>query len=490
MTSIQPTKEQMDFCQQVWDGKPCWLSARAGTGKTSTIKLVFDLAPKKQDCTVIAFNKKNQEDLAKALGLEVKVATLHSLGYAALRSYLSGLALQSSKLFELTKAVGIPGRKTPKRFSDTMKLVNCAKNWGVVPARKLLGKGLLPDTPETWLALQDHFELYEADLETSREILIQSNEEFFKSKTLDFDDMVYLPVALGLQVFSSEKLIVDEAQDLSPLNIKMLKRSPSKIWYVGDPYQCIYSWRGAAQEALEDLALPELPLTTCWRCASEVVKQAQHWVPDIKARPGAPQGLVKTYTWMPDWAKQPAGTILSRNNAALIKIALALKDSQQPVYILGKDLARTLLDILDSLKGQTRSALLDSLKTWFYKMVEKYPHRELEFKDLSRCLKVLISQNHGKSGISKMVSQLFSDSEVPGAWTLSTIHKAKGREWPTVWVLDWTSRGMQTWQQIEDRNLRYVAATRAKENLFYIPEYLWDIPEAQTQDWKGLKWLG
>ena len=488
MSEIKPTPEQQAFCKEVWEGRPCWLSARAGTGKTSTIKLVFDQAPRKQDCTVIAFNKKNQQDLALALGPGARVATLHSLGFAALRQYMPGLELSSSKLFELTKAAGIPGRKTPKRFSDTMRLVSCAKNWGVVPQPKPPFKpGLLPDSPETWLALVDHFELLEADLETAREILIRSNQEFLKHKTIDFDDMVYLPTVLGLQVFASEKLIVDEAQDLSPLNIKMLKRSPAKIWYVGDPYQCIYSWRGAAQEALEDLGLPELPLTTCWRCSSSVLKQARTWVPDIKARPNAPEGQVKRYSWMPDWAGQPPATILSRNNAALIKIALELREARAPVWVLGKDLARTLLDVLGTLKGQTRDALQGSLETWFQKMVEKYPHRAGDFKDLARCLRAFILSCHGKGQIEKSISNLFTDTQVSGAWTLSTIHRAKGQEWPTVWVLDWTTRATQPWQLREERNLRYVAATRAKENLYYVEEVAWDTAEAKGQDWRSLR---
>lgn len=488
---IYATQEQLAFCKEVWEGRPCWLSARAGTGKTSTIKMVFDQAPTKQDCTVIAFNKKNQEDLNKALGLSVRVATLHSLGFAALRQFMSGLTLQNSKLFELTKTEGIKGRNAKQKFSDTMRLVSCAKNWGIIPARPkgkpaLFKEGLLPDSPETWLALQDHFELWEADLEAARNILQRSNEEFFKNKLIDFDDMVYLPVALGLQVFTTSKMIVDEAQDLSPLNLKMLSRTPAKIWYVGDPFQCIYSWRGASEDALKELALPELPLTTCWRCSQAVIKEAQKLVPDIKAAPQAEAGTFQRLSWMPDWSKHKAGTILSRSNAALINIALQMRARNQTCFVYGRDLLKTLLEILSTFKGNTQRALLAECQAWQSTMSEKFPHRMSEFKDYSFCLQAFIQECHGKAQIEKKMESLFTDKEQEGSWLLSTIHKAKGLEWPTVWILDWTGKNLnQPWQKREDRNLRYVAITRAKQDLRLIEESAWN-PAFDKTDWREI----
>lgn len=489
--TLTPTPEQEAFCQALWAGKPCFLSARAGTGKTSTIKLALELAPKPLDCTVIAFNKQNQEDLQKALGGRIRVATLHSLGFAALRQFMPGLELNTGKLFELTKQHRLKGRNPRQRFSDTMRLVSCAKNWGLVPSRPQGKKpsfkpGLVPDTPESWLALVDHFELWEADLEAAREILQESNELFWTQHQIDFDDMVYLPVALGLQVFSSSLMLVDEAQDLSPLNLRMLQKTPAKIWYVGDPFQCIYTWRGSDEDVLTSLNLPELPLTTCWRCDQAIIRQAQRYVPDIKARAEAEPGQVQLYSEMPDWQAEPPAVVLGRTNAALIKLALEMRASQKQVCILGRDLAKTLAGILEEFKGNTRARLLEETQTWFNKMSDRYPHKQLEFRDLARCLQAFIQEYHGVPAILRELGRLFSDDPLPGAWILSTIHKAKGREWPRVWLLNWSGSGLsQPWQVKEDRNLRYVATTRAKHFLGIIDETAWN-PEAKLPDWRQL----
>ena len=483
---LKPTPEQEDFCQMVWSGKPCFLSARAGTGKTSTIKLAFSRPGGLPDCTVIAFNNANQEALSKALGPGVKVATLHSLGFAALRGFLPGLQMEPSKLFELTKQAKL--KRKPKVFSDTMRLVSCAKNWGIVPARpsgQPFKAQLLPDTPESWSALQTHFELWEADLDAAREILQNSNEQFWKERKVDFDDMVYLPVTLGLQVFTSSKMIVDEAQDLSPLNLKMLQKTPAKVWYVGDPYQAIYGWRGAEEDLLENLALPELPLTICWRCDKAIIQEAAKFVPDIKARPDAEPGLVHWMDFPPDWVKHKPGTVLGRTNAALVGLALKLPGQ---VQVLGKDFGEILLGILQELKGNTQQALLSSLQSWYSKMSEKYPHRLGEFEDYSKALASLVVSCHGKQAVERKIQNLFVAQAKPGTWILSTVHKAKGMEWPTVWLLDWAPKGLgQPWQEKEDRNLRYVARTRAQHELFILRESAWKDLEAREKDWRALR---
>lgn len=489
---LKPTPEQQAFCQALWSGKPCFLSARAGTGKTSTIKLALDRAPSKLDCTVIAFNKQNQQDLSTALGLGARVSTLHSLGFAALRQYMPGLQLDTGKLFELTKQTKLRGKNPRKRFADTMRLVSCAKNWGLIPKRPA-GKapafkpGLLPDTPESWLSLQDHFELWEADPEAAREILQKSNEVFWKEKLIDFDDMVYLPVALGLQVFTSSMMIVDEAQDLSPLNLKMLSRTPAKIWYVGDPFQAIYGWRGSEEDTLTQLGLPELPLTTCWRCNASIIKEAQNYVPDIKARPEAGLGQVLHLSEMPDWTTEEPATILSRNNAALVSIAMKLTAQQKPVYILGKELIKTLTSVLEDFKGNTRARLLEETESWEQTMQDRYPHKAGEFRDYASCLRTLIQQHHGIPAILRTINKLFTDEPQPGAWLLSTIHKAKGREWPRVWLLNWTARqASQPWMKKEERNLKYVAVTRAQHFLGIIAETAWQELPAQSPDWRSV----
>jgi len=79
-------------------------------------------------------------------------------------------------------------------------------------------------------------------------------------------------------------------------------------------------------------------------------------------------------------------------------------------------------------------------------------------------------------------NSLYTDGSGSDRLTLSTIHSAKGLEWRTVFVI-WTLDGrfpsvhsLHKEDELEEElRLMYVAATRAKENLFFIyPGNVWD----------------
>jgi DNA helicase-2/ATP-dependent DNA helicase PcrA len=79
-------------------------------------------------------------------------------------------------------------------------------------------------------------------------------------------------------------------------------------------------------------------------------------------------------------------------------------------------------------------------------------------------------------------NSLYADAVGSDRLTLSTIHSAKGLEWSTVFVI-WTLDGrfpsvhsLHKEEELEEElRLMYVAATRAKENLFFTyPSNVWD----------------
>jgi superfamily I DNA/RNA helicase len=82
-----------------------------------------------------------------------------------------------------------------------------------------------------------------------------------------------------------------------------------------------------------------------------------------------------------------------------------------------------------------------------------------------------IPEDSGVAGLRAHIENLFQDTkDARSRITLSTIHKAKGREWNKVY---WYGRNRfqpspyarQDWQYGQEINLMYVAATRAKQEL-------------------------
>jgi superfamily I DNA/RNA helicase len=78
--------------------------------------------------------------------------------------------------------------------------------------------------------------------------------------------------------------------------------------------------------------------------------------------------------------------------------------------------------------------------------------------------------------VKQRIETLFKDTDegrTAHTLTLSTVHKAKGREWPTVYVLDYYKRmpskaARLPWEREQELNLIYVAFTRAQERLVTI----------------------
>lgn len=143
---------------------------------------------------------------------------------------------------------------------------------------------------------------------------------------------------------------------------------------------------------------------------------------------------------------------------------------------------KTLEEILSQLKGSNLTSLLKSLNQWLDKMLESYPHKSGELKDYAECLALFLSEGRSRQAAEKLISESFTDTPAPGAWVLSTIHKAKGREWPRVYGLQWTDKGNQPWQRKEERNLHYVAVTRAQKQFTWIAESAW---KKEREDWRA-----
>ena len=96
--------------------------------------------------------------------------------------------------------------------------------------------------------------------------------------------------------------------------------------------------------------------------------------------------------------------------------------------------------------------------------------------DRVETLMIIISSCDSGAGIDALrakIDSLFGDTpdgKEADNLTLATVHKSKGREWARVYLLG-RNRYMpspfarQDWQQQQERNLMYVAVTRAKETL-------------------------
>ena len=107
---------------------------------------------------------------------------------------------------------------------------------------------------------------------------------------------------------------------------------------------------------------------------------------------------------------------------------------------------------------------------------KKEPENSIQaitFCDKIECIKSISEQCSTFGDMDSKLSNLFTDYEDGRYITLSTIHKAKGLEADRVFIilpdtlpLRW--RGQQEWEKEQEMNLKYVAITRAKKELYFV----------------------
>jgi superfamily I DNA/RNA helicase len=320
----------------------------------------------------------------------------------------------------------------------------------------------------------------------AQNILAESNAML---DLIDFDDMIYMPLLHRVRFWQFDVVMVDEAQDTNAARralVRAMVKKGGRVIAVGDDYQAIYGFTGADADALDliarDFNCQELPLTVSYRCPQAVVKFAQQWVDDIQHAPTAVVGEVRRSTMVEFLQRNDltGGTaVLSRVNKPLVALAFRLIRQRIPCRVEGRDIASRIVKLIQRWKVKSLDGLEKKLDTYLEKetvklLAKKQEAKLAEVEDAVETVRVVIDQCRleKKTQVQDAVDYvngLFADN-VKDMLVLSSIHKSKGREWQRVFWLDRhgtcpSKWARQAWQQEQERNLMYVAATRAQELL-------------------------
>jgi superfamily I DNA/RNA helicase len=460
--------------------------AGAGSGKTTTgVELAQISKAQDRSHIFLAFNKSIAAELRSR---NVNGRTFHSLCMQPVLRARNARDVSAEKLrcmvdeemqFEDVKLYG----------AFIVKLVKLAKNAGI--------GALVDDVEQVWdeLAAKHDLELEseKADWATAisfaRRLLKGSNAD----PRVDWDDVLYFAVRDGIVLPKFDDILVDEAQDTNAIQraiLRKIMKPGSRIIAVGDPSQAIYGFRGADSDSMDLLAAEFdaqwMPLTISYRCAKSIVEFAKQFG-EIEAAPGAVDGEVKPLPRKDVVGYAVAGDlVVSRCTKPLIELAYEFLKARKPAYVMGRDIGQGLVSLINKMNAKGIANLEHKLTEWTAKEVEKAIAKKQEaraeaIQDKTDCVLFLIDTlqetNKTVPALINVINELFSDKA--GAVVLATIHKAKGLEAERVIWLNFdykSSFARQDWQKQQEKNLQYVAATRAKLELALVPS-----PPKQTQ---------
>jgi DNA helicase-2/ATP-dependent DNA helicase PcrA len=503
--AYKPSPQQVDVLRYAREESGNGLiEAVAGSGKTSTLIELCKVI--RGNCAFMAYNKKIADEIGfklTAAGINIQIiqsGTCHSFGFRAWRSVAPTVRIDADKIKKIMDGAQVPGNL--KLFVGS--LVSLAKNNAFGALSPL-------DSWLEWEGLVDHFDLtdklYSNDesysSEEEEDLVNQGIEKAMDilrismdmdTTTIDFDDMIFSPLAHGVQFPKFDWVLIDEAQDTNParraLAARMLRPGTGRLVAVGDSRQAIYGFTGASADAMEIIAeefeTTRLPLTVSYRCAKAIIKHAQKWVPHIEAAENAPDGAVRSITAEAFSKLIPEKTdaILCRNVKPLISLAFGFIRKKIPAHVEGRDIGQSMIALVKKWRtARTVADLRDKLDDYYEQEVDKLTKKGAEGKimqleDKIGSLKIIMAMLHDDdyvSEVTKLIESIFKDSDgrAVQSITLSTVHKAKGREWDRVYLFGRnrfmpSSFAKQEWQLEQEMNLIYVAVTRAKYELIEV----------------------
>jgi DNA helicase II / ATP-dependent DNA helicase PcrA len=439
------------------------IEAVAGSGKTTTIVEGIKHIPFGENYIFLAFNKAIAEEL-KRRGV-ANACTFHSLGYRALPT---GTKLDQNKSFRLQDTF-LTDEQKEEFGMDMRRLASLAKNILVFDYGS---QSMLESLIET-------YDIPTSDAYTLAKLTVVLLEKMKNERQkIDFDDMLWHPIIHKHHFETYDNVFVDEAQDTNNLQRHILgKIVRGKVYAVGDPYQAIYGFRGANFTAMDTLRdffkCDTLPLHVSYRCPSEVVRAAQHFVPHILSADGAPTGVVRSVN-SPDinfFREQNA--ILCRNTAPLIRLAYQLLANRIACFVAGRDLGKGLTIWIKKLgltADDSIEVMWQRVDAWKKREEAKPSYSEQKVQDKIDCLEALAEGHECVGGVLETIDKIFSDNEI--GIRLSTIHRSKGLEWKNVALLRpdlLPSKYARTEEELrQEKNLSYVALTRAQHTFSYI----------------------
>ena len=395
-----------------------FVNASAGCGKSSLLLHLLEVTPSYKDCLFLAFNKSIVEELESRCMGRAEVKTIHSKAFSTLLSNKRcRFKLSKWRDYAICKEYLVP-------------------SWKMVEDKKINGR-----------------------------IMNYLTYKYVQPESYPKYDVIFC----------------DEAQDLNPLQreliLRMLKEN-GRLVVVGDFFQSVYGFQGCSTDSFKAFQdrpnTISLPLSLTYRCAKNIVEEARKYSPDIEALPDAPDGEVRFGTL--DEVKN-GDYVICRNNLPLVETFIKLLQAGKKSVILGKDYGEGLQSILSSINSlvDLKKMLEEKRKELEEKGVRNFQANEgyIALAEKVQIILVLVQSFGNVEAVKNQVNEIFGDKS-DDKIILSTIHKSKGLEAERVFILGFHELIPSKYANTElalygEKCLQFVAVTRAKKSLIFIP---------------------
>lgn len=455
---MKPTHEQQPIIS--YSGLHLVVKAYAGCGKTATLQ-AFAKANSGLRILYLAYNKAIKDEALSKFPDNVICKTGHQLAWPKFGTQYAH-KLGNTKL------------------TDVAKLLN-TRDWGFVRhVMAVVNNYACSADPEIGIA---HF-FAGVPAEEQDDFSERQTERLLAAATTVWEAMVdidsrfpcihdaYLKLyQLSGPQLSYDCILFDEAQDANPVLSAVVKAQAGQKIFVGDKWQQIYRWRGAENaldKEIEDGA-DAMYLTNSFRFGPMIAGVANAILRlQGETRPLVGLGPMDKVKSSLDGVRGQY-TSLNRTVSGVIMAAIDAVASGKVVYWNGGIEAYNLAGLEDTynLKNNRLGEITDG-RVRAFKTYDAYVEAAEASEDPEMLRTMRILKDHGD--IPRLLAALreYSTDDIEEAdVVVSTVHRAKGLEWPVVKLEEdfpdiFDPERVDPDQVGDELNLLYVAVTRAK----------------------------
>lgn len=480
IAGLIPTAEQSTILEAYEGGGSFKVSAFAGTGKSSSLRMIGAKMNGRRGL-YMSFNNAIVKEAKQLFPSSVECRTAHSLAYAALGMRRYHDRKLRGKLYpeQVARILGLSDMDGMSRHVIASFLQQTVATFCQSPDKQLGPKHLafaFPNGQRSQLNqnllryAQDLWELV-SDLDNE---VPATHDVYLKRWHLNGPTLPY------------DTLLLDEGQDLNGIMLALAAAFGGQKVLVGDTYQQLYAWRGALN-AMEKVQAPELYLSQSWRFGEAVAVIANA----ILAHRDTPPAVTirgnpnrETLVLSEGEPTEPFSYI-ARTNGDLFTYALS-KIGRRRMHVVGG--AAEMIETLTSAHALSEADMpnvkapnIARFKSWeaLTKMAADVDDAELRFVQR-------VVDTHGRTlpGLLEQLRGSLVEREDQAEIVLSTGHRSKGRQFKHVVLGDdfkhpaelaakrraLSAAGQQVpadvqQSEAEEINVLYVAATRAIRSL-------------------------
>ncbi len=461
---LKPTDEQKAIIEAFGAGDDIAIQALAGTGKSTTLKMLGRSAPDRRG-VYIAFNRAVAEEARASFLSSTYCATGHSLAFQAVGYHFASRLNERVTAKAVAEKLGLrrwvstpPGRKNVSPWKVASLAVQTVQRYCQSAAEEISRKHVpIPPGLEDRRIRDDLCYQVLPAAQRIWEGILAGDPGFPCSH-----DVYFKIWALSNPQIACDYLMVDECQDTNGALAGIIENQrDTQVIVVGDSQQALFGWRGSV-DIMADFVGTHLTLQQSFRFGDEVAEEANKWLGYLES------GMELRGTSSIDSRLcriDKPNVILCRTNAAVIENAMREQENGLKVAVVGgtrqiEDLAQASIDLDE--KGKTSHHDLSTFASW--DAVLEWVNEERPGGKLEVFVKLI--EEIGAERIISAARRCCSEADAD--INMATTHAVKGLEWDRVKVdSGMCGSGTAGAKELsrEDMMVAYVAVTRAKLEL-------------------------